>query len=141
MTLDGAQARARRDLVVGMRVVAPSTATVGAAVESSAGSRSPPRPPTDTLRAGAGDRSLPPPGHRPLSMERPPVRPDSYQYFSTWSVPAPSLPSRVKPRASAQSITDSIMPGLPHSRMSKLSGVRASPVSFSIAPEAITSWT
>jgi len=63
----------------------------------------------------------------------------SYQYCSVWSVPMSCPLSRMKPRPSAQAMTVSIMPGLPHRKMSKLSGVSGNPVSAWIWSEAIRS--
>src|ERR1035437_7212055 len=60
-----------------------------------------------------------------------------YQSSSVWSVPMSWPRSRTKPRASAQPMTASIMPGLPHRKMSKFSGVSGRPVSSSIAPDAV----
>jgi hypothetical protein len=82
----------------------------------------------------------------PGSAARGPGRPRSprparfYQYSSVWSVPMSWPLSRTKPRLSAQPMTVSIMPGLPHRKMSKFSGVSGRPVSSSIAPEAIKFW-
>ncbi len=69
-----------------------------------------------------------------------PARRSPYQYSSVWSVPMSWPLSRTKPRAAAQAMTVSIMPGLPHRKMSKLSGVSGRPVSSSIASEAMTFW-
>jgi len=78
-----------------------------------------------------------------IASEPPADRPSTarfYQYSSTWSVPILRPRSLVKPRASAHPITVSIMPGLPHKKRSKLSGVTARPVSFSMTCEAMTFW-
>src|ERR1035437_3463345 len=69
--------------------------------------------------------------HRPSAL---------YQYSSVWSVPMSWPRSRTKPRASAQPMTVSLMPGLPHRKMSKFSGVSGRRVSSSIAPDAIRFW-
>ena len=62
----------------------------------------------------------------------------AYQYSSVWRVPMSWPLSRTKPRSSAQPMTVSIMAGLPHRKTSKFSGVRARPVSSSMAFEAMT---
>ena len=68
------------------------------------------------------------------------ARPLPYQYSSVWSVPMSWPRSRTKPWIPAHSMTVASMPGLPHRKMSKLSGVSARPVSCSIALEAMRFW-